>query len=112
MFQIKRMRNRAGLTQQQVADALGISKGRFGSWEREDRDINLVDAVRLADLFRCTLDELAGYEPPSSALSASELQLIDDYRSTDDRGRRNIAAIAAAQRGDAGLPSTIDEVAQ
>ena len=112
MFRIGEMRLRAGLTQQQAADALGVKKGRYGSWEREDRDINLVDAVRLADLFRCTLDELAGYEPPSSALSASELQLISDYRSTDDRGRRNIAAIAAAQRGDAGLPSIIDEVAQ
>ena len=60
MFAIKKMRMRAGLTQQQVADALGLKKGRYGDWERETREVNLRDAIRIADLFKCTLDELAG----------------------------------------------------
>lgn len=60
MFAIKKMRMRAGLTQQQAADALGLKKGRYGDWERETREVNLRDAIRIADLFKCTLDELAG----------------------------------------------------
>ena len=62
MFAIKLMRERAGLSQQQVADILGIKKARYGDWERETTMINLREAVRLADLFHCTLDELAGRE--------------------------------------------------
>lgn len=62
MFNIKEMRERAGMTQQEVADTLGVKKGRYGDWERETREINLRDACRLADLFGCTLDELAGHE--------------------------------------------------
>ena len=60
MFAIKKMRSRAGLSQQEAADALGVKKARYGDWERETTTINLRDAIRLADLFKCTLDELAG----------------------------------------------------
>ena len=60
MFAIRQMRDRAGLRQQEVADALGVRFATYGSWEREERQINLRDAIRLAELFGCTLDELAG----------------------------------------------------
>lgn len=86
------MRNRAKLNQQQVADALGIPKGRYGDWERETTTLNLKDAIRLADLFNCSLDELAGHEvrtrerPP---VSVEEMAIIDAYRS-DRRTRRTI----------------------
>ena len=102
MFEIKKMRERAGLTQQEVADKLGIRKGRYGDWERETREINLRDASRLADIFGCTLEELAGRESPpepESDLTAQESRVLDAMRSTDPRGRETIEAVAESQRG-------------
>lgn len=102
MFQLQRMRQLANMTQKDVAAVLGISAKGYYKWEHEERDISLRDAITLADLFHCSLDELAGRTPPTSAiLNDDERTLIDAYRSTDARGRGTIAAVAQSQRGDA-----------
>lgn len=102
-FAIKKMRNLAGMTQQQVADALHIKKPRYGDWERETREINLRDAIRLADLFDCTLDELAGRDfPAASSLASDEQQLVNIYRSAPGTQRPSILAVAETLAGDAG----------
>ena len=105
MFAIKKMRERAGLNQQDVADALGIKKARYGDWERETTTINLRDAIRLADLFECTLDELAGREwhgSEASPLSGAEHDIVDAYRACDQSGKEAIQAAVSgiAQRFD------------
>lgn len=112
MFEIKKMRIRAGLSQQQAADALEIKKARYGDWERETHIVNLRDAIRVADLFNCTLDELAGREwpPPSTAtavgsLASDERDLIDLYRDTDARGKGAIMRTAEGEAGVEGQPS-------
>lgn len=101
MFAIKKMRELAGMTQQEVADALGIKKPRYGDWERETREINLRDAIRLADLFHCTLDELANHhvEQAFPSLSPAERELLAAYRDTDERGRMAIDAVASVSSG-------------
>lgn len=104
MFEIKKMRERAGLTQQEVADKLGIRKGRYGDWERETREINLRDASRLADIFGCTLEELAGRESPpepESDLTAQESRVLDAYRDADVIERRIIERAAGIDSGGA-----------
>ena len=95
-FQIKQMRERAGLSQQQVADVLKIRVGRYGDWERETREINLREAIKLADLFNCTLDELAGRKSPNAqpSISADEQTIIDTYRAAGRLGKRVILATA------------------
>lgn len=101
MFAIKKMRESAGLSQQDVADALGIKKPRYGDWERETREINLRDAIRLADLFGCTLDELANHhvERAFPSLSPEERELLDAYQSANAQGRAAIDAVARASSG-------------
>lgn len=102
-FAIKKMRNLAGMTQQQVADALDIKKPRYGDWERETREINLRDAIKLADLFHCTLDELAGRDfPATTSLAPDEQQLVDTYRSAPDGQKPSILAVSETLAGDAG----------
>lgn len=63
-LQIKQMRKRSGLNQKDVAAAIGVPVRTYGSWERGERNINLEDACLIADVLRCTLDELAGREVP------------------------------------------------
>jgi len=102
-FNIALMRERAGFSQQQVADALGIKKARYGDWERETTILNLRDAIRLAGLFGCTLDELANHkvkEQPS--ISPAEQHMLDVYRDTSQEQRYLIDALidAAARQMD------------
>lgn len=104
MFAIKKKREEAGLTQQEVADKLGIKKPRYGDWERETREINLRDAIRLADLFECTLDELAGrtWERPDYA-DPAQAELNDCWCEIDATRRSALLVQArdarAAMRG-------------
>lgn len=101
MFAIKKMRESAGLSQQDAADALGETKRRYGGWEREEREINLRDAIRLADLFGCTLDELANHRVESAfpSLSPEERALLDAYKTANPQGRAAIDAVAGASSG-------------
>lgn len=101
MFAIKKMRESAGFSQQDVADALGVKKPRYGDWERETTQINLRDAIRLADLFGCTLDELANHhvERAFPSLSPEERELLDAYQSANPQGRAAIDAVARASSG-------------
>jgi len=101
-FEIARMRSYAGLTQQEAADALGVKKARYGDWERETREINFRDAIRLADLFGCSLDELAGRKTPNAhapQLSPEAQELVDLYDSSNAQGRDAIMAVARASSG-------------
>lgn len=104
MFAIKKMRERANLSQKEVADALGVKKPRYGDWERETTQINLRDAIRLADLFGCTLDELAGRDFPAASLTPEEGFVLEAYRSSNAQGRAAIEAVAASQSGMEGKP--------
>jgi transcriptional regulator with XRE-family HTH domain len=100
MFRIKEMRERSGLSQKDVAAHLGVKVPRYGDWERETTQINLRDAIRLADLFQCSLDELAGRTWESDQLSTEEQEVVDAYRSTDQRGK---TAIMRTARGESGV---------
>ena len=105
MSNLKEMRLRANVTQKQAAEAIGVTVQSISGYERDTREINFVDAITLADLYGCTLDELAGRQFPKAtmSLSAEERHVVDVMRSTDDRGRAAIRAIADSQAGDAGL---------
>lgn len=103
MFAIKKMRERAGLKQQEAAEKLGITTKRYGNWEREDREINLRDAIRIADLFGCTLDELAGRDFPAATsppLSGDERDLLEAYRAVEAPARRRIARAVEGELDD------------
>ena len=60
---ITRLRQAQGLTQEVLADHIGVTKASVSKWERGQ---SLPDAPVLAELasfFGVTLDELVGYEP-------------------------------------------------
>lgn len=108
MFAIKKMRENAGLSQQEAADALNETKRRYGGWEREEREINLRDAIRLADLFDCTLDELANHrvELAFPSLTTEERELVAAYNDTDARGRESIIETARREKRQAWTPES------
>ena len=100
MFNIKNMRNRARLTQQETADALGVKVNRYGDWERGTTTPNLRDAINMADLFGCTLDELAGRVFPKDgnvSIDAHDRNMIDVYHAAAIHGQIHIDAVVDAE---------------
>lgn len=71
---LKELRKRAGLTQRELADRLDVDWRTYGSWERQERMISLVQACEIADELRCTLDELAGREWDSTEFYSDAFQ--------------------------------------
>ena len=83
----------AGLRQQDVADKLGVSLMTYGSWERGTRAISFEQASQLADLFACTLDDLAGRVPPQAPEDKRLARVVGAYEAAGESGRALMAAL-------------------
>jgi len=59
---LKRMRKERSLTQEALADALGVTAGAVYKWEAGLSSPELEMLVRIADLFDTSVDTLLGYE--------------------------------------------------
>lgn len=57
---IKAVRNRAGMTQQELADAIHVSRSAVAKWESDKGLPDIENLKAIATLFGMTLDELAG----------------------------------------------------
>ena len=62
---IKRLRKAGLLTQEQLAEALGVTVGAVYKWENGRSVPELGMLMRLSDLFQVSLDALAGYQAQS-----------------------------------------------
>ena len=62
--QMRRLRQRNGMTQQALADALGASTSAVQKWERGQSEPNTRTLQRMADLFGVSLDELCDHHAP------------------------------------------------
>lgn len=60
-------RKRFGFTQQDIADAINISRPSYTQIELGKRDISLLEALKIAEAYQITLDELlkTTYKKPS-----------------------------------------------
>ena len=56
-------RHRLGVTQDELAEYLGVSKAAVSKWETETTYPDILMLPRLASYFHITIDELMGYEP-------------------------------------------------
>lgn len=60
MTRLKELRKKQKLTQQQVADAVGIGMQAYSYYEKEERDPSPNTLCKLADFFDVSVDELLG----------------------------------------------------
>jgi transcriptional regulator with XRE-family HTH domain len=60
---LRALRNAAGMTQQQVADAVDVTIRGYQLWEYGKRSFDFETGVKLAEAFGVDLNVLAGKEP-------------------------------------------------
>ena len=57
-LRLKAIRTERGLTQDEMAEKLGIKSRTYGSWERGEVMLNLEQAYNCAQVLECTIDDL------------------------------------------------------
>lgn len=65
-IKIKNARIKANLTQEQVAEFLGVSRQTISNWETEKTYPDIVSVVKMSDLYHVSLDQLLKEEKPMS----------------------------------------------
>lgn len=60
MHKIKELREARGLTQEYLAQQLGVTQGTVANWETGARTPSLTNLVRVADILGVSLDEVMG----------------------------------------------------
>ena len=75
---IRRFRKDMSLTQEQLAEMLGVTTGAVYKWEAglSNPELNLI--VRMADFFDISVDVLLGYEVKDNRL-ATTIQRLEEY---------------------------------
>lgn len=72
-YKIKCARIQANLTQEQAAQALGVSRQTISNWEHEKTYPDIVSVVKMSDLYQISLDHLLkGEQNPSGYLDYLE----------------------------------------
>lgn len=76
----KQLRISSGLTQQEVADKLGISRSTIGMYETGAREPDYATLETIADFFNVDIDYLLGRTNKTTVLPESTYYLNDDAR--------------------------------
>lgn len=77
---ISRQRRAHSMTQEQLAEALGVSFAAVSKWERGAATPELRLIAEMADLFGVSLDALVGFEVLNSGAAALEKRILDLQR--------------------------------
>ena len=95
-LKLRQLREERGYTQRELGDAIGVTLRKISSWENLEVRIPLLDAARIADVFGCSLDELAGrdWHPASDYADPRQAELNRCWESLDPERQDRIIASA------------------
>ncbi len=82
-LRLAELRSARGLTQQQLADLTGLTRGRLNNYEQGTREPDLVTLQSLADFFDVTTDYLLGRSDPTAEAAAETMSKIDQALGED-----------------------------
>lgn len=103
---IKRMRERRGLTQEQLAYKLNVSNKTVSSWEvdRTEPKMDMVDLI--TSVLHCQRSDITG-EP--TILTTEEYNVINAYRQSNDIIKQAICDMLHIKREDVTFPEASRE---
>ena len=110
---LKELRKEKNMTQVQLAEALGVSKGTIAMWEIGKREPNFETLNRLSDIFDKRIDYILGYSNDASSPQATEedidqlgrwevedqfREVIMAYLSLDEYGKTAVESLIKAEK--------------
>ena len=113
-LQLQKLRKEAGFSsREKFAEKLGIAERRLKAWERQEARMSFADAVMIADVLGCSLDELAGrFEYVGSCSDARQKEMNRDYTELSEAGKdaaagavKGIRITEGARGGAPGVPA-------
>ena len=93
-MKLRDYRRKNKLTQEQIADILGIPKKTYQNYEREVREADSDVLCALADYYGITLDELVGRAETAEEPETPEEELVRLYRKMNKDGREALMIVA------------------
>ena len=89
---LKELRKQAGYSQKELAEKLGVDWRTYGSWERQERALNLKQACSICNALSCTPNDLVGW--PIAGMEQDEMELLNSYKSCDMPTKASILMVA------------------
>ena len=110
---LKELRKENNMTQVQLAETLGVSKGTVAMWEIGKREPNFETLDRLSDVFDKRIDYILGYSDDASSPQLTEDEVdqlvrwevedqfretIMSYLSLDEYGKTAVESLIKAEK--------------
>ncbi len=110
---LKELRKEKNMTQVQLAETLGVSKGTIAMWEIGKREPNFETLNRLSDIFDKRIDYILGYSNDASSPQLTEedidqlgrwevedqfREIIMAYLSLDEYGKTAVESLIKAEK--------------
>lgn len=97
---LRKLRINAGLTQQELADAVGTTQQSINKYENHGVEPDICMLIKLADCLHTTVDFLVGHAPVSDQIAPEDLELnhaefslIKDFRRLSDNEKKSIQLV-------------------
>lgn len=99
---LKLLRNKRGISQQQLADEIGVSQQSVNKYENHKIEPDIHTLMRLADYFETSVDYLIGYSDVASIavedsfceFNENEIRLIAYYRKLSNEKKSCLVELA------------------
>ncbi|MBR3743147.1 MAG: helix-turn-helix transcriptional regulator [Clostridia bacterium] len=95
---IKELRERAEISQQELADSIGVSREKIAKIEGGEREAKAQDIIRMAEIFRTTTDWITkGIQPnnteihAATGLSDAAVEALQAFHGDDPTGLKTAA---------------------
>ena len=93
---IRALRLRAGLSQQELGQRLGISAVAVGKWERGQTQPDIRSLTAMADIFGTTIDDLCDHPVPPQAEEGSIRVMTRAFRQLTPEEQEKYIAVGRA----------------
>lgn len=99
---LKKLRAEAGISQKQLAEAVGVSQQSINKYENHNIEPDIATLIRIAEYFNTSVDYLVGHADvrhrieslQPASLNAEEMALIVRYRTLTREQRICISLLA------------------
>ena len=90
---LKKLREKTGTTQRQLAEAIGVSQQSVNKYENHNIEPDIETLVRIADYFAVSVDTVIGHAEDDGELTESERLLLQKYRRLTPKRRAAVDAL-------------------